>query len=337
LLALVLGKTSAAEFSASAARRSAVWVLVPGGVGSGFLLDRQRGLIVTAGHVVSGASTVRVAFPEYREGQLVRDPTRIPARARAVRLAQSEPRPGNRIHFISGVPVGRQAAFQHVSGTVQSVRWRRGLAFGSGPVTPSHRLIFSNLPTVTGNSGAGVVNDRGQLVGVHYGTIYHSGQGATVVITEVRPFLLPPVGAYPAGNQARAAFVSRSGTGFWLAPRSGAITRPIQNTWTRSGSSAPFAPATGTGLWFPGNSGPRNPTANTWGPSTRWVATSGNGFWFTPYSGSPSEPRAAQWSGPGSSGQWVSERGPGVWYTPSSGPSRPQTNNWRPVRHTPRP
>src|SRR5262249_49044888 len=75
LLAFVLTTAPApAQFSASTARRSAVWVLVPIGAGSGVLLDRQRGLVVTAAHVVRGSSTVRVVFPQYRDGKLVLDP-----------------------------------------------------------------------------------------------------------------------------------------------------------------------------------------------------------------------------------------------------------------------
>jgi S1-C subfamily serine protease len=232
LFALVLVSAPApAQFSIVAARRSAVWVVTPNGTGSGFLLDRQRGLFVTAHHVIRDKPTVRVVFPEYRGGQLLRDrqwyrsrrttlgipakvvrysrerdlalvqvanPTRIPTRARPVRLAESEPQPGNRIHLISGVPTTRPTAFAHISGRVLGIGWRTSITrSGSVRSSRARREIHSTMPSRGGNSGAGVIDNRGELVGVHVAGMRGSGIGVSVVVGELRPFLLGTVGTFP--------------------------------------------------------------------------------------------------------------------------------------------
>ncbi len=125
-------------------------------------------------------------------------------------------------------------------------------------------------------------------------------------------------------------FVPRSGVGVWMAPRSGAVTRPEQNTWQAAADG--FRPTAGTGLWRPGRGNARDPKADTWGPTTLWLPVRGRGLWFTPYSGSPGNPRVAQWERQGSSRTWVTRNSPGLWNAPSSGPTTPQTNTWRPVR-----
>ncbi len=365
VLALALGAPASAQFSVNTARRSAVWVVTPTATGAGFLLDRQSGLVMTAYHVVQGRPSIRVVFPVYRGGQVLRDrdwyrqrrswlgvpgrlvrfskerdlalirlddPSRVPFQAVPVRLARTEPRPGNRVHLISGVPRGRRTAFEHVSGVVQRIRWHTGISRNGNTTTPyARRAILSTVPGLPGNSGAAVVSNRGEVVGVHVAEVQVSGVAVSVAITEVWPFILPAVGTEPAGSRSRAAFVSRSGVGYWLAPVSGRITRPEQNTWQRSSTGRSFTATVGSGLWIPGGN-VRDPKANTWGPSTRWLPGSGNGFWFTPYAGPPSEPRAARWAQPSPSGPWVSLRGPGLWSPSATGPARPQLNTWRPIR-----
>jgi S1-C subfamily serine protease len=217
-----LGTTpAAAQFSISAARRSTVWVITPHASGTGFLLDRRRGLFLTAGHVVDGTSTVRLVFPASQRGRLVRSrqwyrsrrgrlglvgrvvrfsktrdlalirvaPPRIPPRARPVRLARAEPRPGNRLHLISGAPSTRRTAFEHVAGTVRRVDYRASRSAG---VVRARREIHGMMRTRDGNSGAAVLSDRGELVGVHVALSHSTGLAVDVSVSNVRAFLRPP-------------------------------------------------------------------------------------------------------------------------------------------------
>jgi S1-C subfamily serine protease len=220
LLALVPA-TARGQFSANAARRSAVWVVTPTATGSGFMLDRNTGLFMTADHVVRGRPSIRVVFPEYRNAQVLRDrqwyrnrrsslgiPARvvrqstrrdlallqvnnssaIPSGAVPVRLATAEPGPGNGVHLISGVPTTRQTAFENVSGTVQSVYYRTSILRG---MVRARREIHSAMDTRRGNSGAGVLDNSGELVGVHVSRSRVTGLATAVVVTEVRRFLWP--------------------------------------------------------------------------------------------------------------------------------------------------
>jgi S1-C subfamily serine protease len=226
LVALAVGTAPvSAQSPANIARRSVVWIVTPDASGSGFLIDRQRGLIVTASHVIRGASSIRVVFPAYQQGQLVttpqwysnrrdtigipgkvvrvtteRDlaiiqlgnPSGIPAHARVVQLARYEPGPGTRLHLVSGEPTTRQTAFAHIRGTVSGVRWRASTNNTGG--TRARRVILSNLPNQPGNSGTLVVNNRGDLVGVHVSRIQGTHTAVSVVVSQVRPFIQPGLG-----------------------------------------------------------------------------------------------------------------------------------------------
>jgi S1-C subfamily serine protease len=244
ILAL-LALTPTAPFPADTAHHSAVWVVTPSRTGAGFLLDRNLGLLVTAHHVIRDRPSVRVVFPEYQGGKLlhdrqwyrdrrdrlgipgkiirvtterdlaliqVDDPSRIPPSAVPVRLANAEPQPGNRVHLISGVPTTRQSAFEHVWGTVHGVRWRSSVTTNPR----ARREIHSSLPSRSGNSGAAVLDNRGKLVGVHVARNRSTGVAVAVGLTEVRPFLLPPVGNFPnqpSPAQVLSARVSQRGFG----------------------------------------------------------------------------------------------------------------------------
>jgi tetratricopeptide (TPR) repeat protein len=163
---------------------------VPGGMshGTGGVIDKTRRLMVTNDHVVTGQDAVWVIFPEYKDGKLIReeahyarlkgvkavvidrDPVRdlavvqldsLPADIEQLTLAADEPDEGDRVRTIGGFTNGGDGlVWGGVHGEVRTV----------GPQDTrgrSVRHILSDASTNGGNSGAPVVNEAGELVGVH--------------------------------------------------------------------------------------------------------------------------------------------------------------------------
>lgn len=172
--------------------KSSGWIRfeVSGGMshGTGGIIDLDRKLMVTNHHVVDGQDTVWVIFPEFKDGKLIReeshyakqkgvkatvidrDYTRdlaviqlesLPSDAEKLTLAADEPDEGDTIRTIGGFTNGGDGlVWGGVRGEVRTVgpQDHRGK-----PV----RHLLSDASTNGGNSGAPVINEAGELVGVH--------------------------------------------------------------------------------------------------------------------------------------------------------------------------
>jgi tetratricopeptide (TPR) repeat protein len=169
------------------------------GQGTGWVIDRDRRLIVTNFHVVADGGldpspSVRVVFPAYQGDRVVAerdfyeagfdalavrgevldsDPKRdlavvqvesLPAGARALPLAREEPSPGETVPTI-GNPGASDALWVYNQGVVRQV-YRAAYDFGGGEQV-SARVVETQNPLNPGDSGGPLVNDRGEVVGVN--------------------------------------------------------------------------------------------------------------------------------------------------------------------------
>ena len=181
-------------------------------LGTGWVVDARRRLIVTNHHVVDGVDVVRVGFPIMKDGRVVNDaraylngvdlitgtvidrsPQRdlaliqlatIPAAAPAVTLATESPDPGERVFTIAAMAQGDENFWDFTSGNVRLVS-RQHLANGQ-----IAGVVETDMPFNRGNSGGPVVNDRGELVAVVEGARKDARLvSLSVAVDEVRGYL----------------------------------------------------------------------------------------------------------------------------------------------------
>lgn len=166
--------------------KSVVFLVQGDSHGTGWVLDAERGLIVTNDHVVRGGEQVEVRFPLWTNGELDTDLGRcldqtpqvgevvdshygsdlaivriatLPAGTMALPLASASASPGERVHAIGGYPRGSMGMWKYSSGSVGQVA---ELAYDGH----QFRVMQSNIDINPGNSGGAIVNDCGQVVGV---------------------------------------------------------------------------------------------------------------------------------------------------------------------------
>jgi len=225
--------------------------------GTCWVVDRRLGLALTARHVVGDAAEAVVYFPAYRDGAAVteldhyhrqvaavrgrvarRDVARdlallrldpLPDHVRAIPLAAQSAGPGDAVHAVgnSGVRAGK--LWRYTAGKVRSVYHAR-IRQGTGQVEA--RVVETQSPFNPGDSGAPLVNDRGDLVGVVISTETQTRLVSfNVDVREVRAFLGAVVGATEAQTAADAPGADRQ-------------SPPVQGSWkvtliTREGEQLP--------------------------------------------------------------------------------------------------
>jgi tetratricopeptide (TPR) repeat protein len=231
LYALVLigttnGRTAVRERTSETAYqralRSAAWVQVYENrqlrkMGTGFLVDRYRKLLITNQHVVDNHEAVEVVFPLYQSGGVIADkkdyirydrpihgwvtavdPKRdlavielevVPHAATPMRLASDSLCPGEHVHLI-GNPGTSELLWAHNEGTVHQVM-RRKLEDSR-----NHRVldalvveIRTRTSVIPGYSGGPVVNDQGELAGIATMSNPAADWAWCVDITEVKDVL----------------------------------------------------------------------------------------------------------------------------------------------------
>jgi tetratricopeptide (TPR) repeat protein/S1-C subfamily serine protease len=157
-------------------------------VGTGWVYDVGRHLVVTNEHVVHDFDELSVYFPESVDGELVHDPNYylekgqhftatvidrdtqrdlalleldgMPDDAKALALAEKSPVAGERVFALAALPEGSEGLWIMTSGEVRQV-YRRSHANNHFA-----RVVETQLPTNRGNSGGAVVNDRLEVVAV---------------------------------------------------------------------------------------------------------------------------------------------------------------------------
>jgi S1-C subfamily serine protease len=186
---------------------STVWVLIPVGngrakTGTGSLIDLQKRLILTNYHVVGDSDDARIFFPivqkekgktkvvaerdAYLKGKgikgkvLVRESKRdlaliqlqepVPEGAKVLPRAKEGPDPGQRLHSI-GNPGASEALWVYTSGTCRQVyhkKFKTGKSENDAFEVDA-RIVETQSPVNSGDSGGPVLNDRGELVAVTQG------------------------------------------------------------------------------------------------------------------------------------------------------------------------
>jgi tetratricopeptide (TPR) repeat protein len=237
------------------ALRSTAWVRVYQDnklrkMGTGFLVDRLRKLVVTNQHVVDNHESVDVVFPLYHGGLadadkknyirhdrpirgwvVAMDPKRdlavielevVPHAATAMKLSTDSACPGEHIHLI-GNPGTSELLWVYNAGTVHQVSSRKLEDRRHGRVLDALVVeIRTRAAVKPGYSGGPAVNDRGELAGVATMSNPAANWAWCVDISDVRD-VLRMVKEYPkaarrllnprspADYQDREAYYQRSG------------------------------------------------------------------------------------------------------------------------------
>lgn len=206
---------------------SVVWIKSVRGprsyaTGSGSLVDRSAGLILTNYHVVEDNNEATVFFPEFRDGQPIPErshyqdqvkrfgiPGRVIARDKGVDLAVIQIRsrsvpdaaagiklatgslgPGDTVHAIGNAGASG-ALWGYVRGTVRQVYRKKWQAeVGRRVLTFQAKVIETDSPTNPGDSGGPLLNDAGELLGVTQGGAIKANSVSTFVdVSEVKHVL----------------------------------------------------------------------------------------------------------------------------------------------------
>lgn len=142
--------------------------------GTGFIVDKTNGLIVTNAHVVSRASigTYFVTFDNGKEAEakmlyydawqdqaiLKVNASDIPPTSSEIAFSNEEPKINQSV-FIIGNNEGKEFSVHH--GTISSI-------YDINGDMPQHSYIV-NLNTYGGSSGSPLMNTKGQAIGLNYG------------------------------------------------------------------------------------------------------------------------------------------------------------------------
>jgi S1-C subfamily serine protease len=200
--------------------QSTVLVASPAGVGTGWIVDAEKKLVITNKHVVGKSDAANVIFPIYKDGQVVTDLTiyqqqnhravkgkviardekrdlalveleSLPEDVRALPLAKRSAAKDDAVLSIGNSGIVAQAGQQP---TLWKMRTGKVAAKGFIKITYQNTgdklevsMINSSLGTKSGDSGGPVVNSDGELVAVTSGG--GDGISLAVDITEVRTFL----------------------------------------------------------------------------------------------------------------------------------------------------
>ncbi len=176
--------------------KSTAWVLAKSEgqttSGAGVFVDSERRLLITNAHVVGSARATVVFFPELKDGvpfverkhyldnvkQLgvkgrvvavdrkrdlaIVELDRVPEGVSAITLAAESAKPGEEVESI-GNPGTTDALWVYSSGTVRSVYQK---SFTTGAGEHDFKVVETQAPINTGDSGGPVVNSKGELIAV---------------------------------------------------------------------------------------------------------------------------------------------------------------------------
>lgn len=181
-------------------------------MGTGWIYDLEKRLVVTNEHVVHDFDDFKVYFPQKVDGELVHDPSwylengasfsatvidrqtsrdlailqldGMPDDGVALKLADKSPVAGERVFALAGLPEGSEGLWIMTSGEVRQV-YRRSHANNHFA-----RVVETQLPTNRGNSGGAVVNDRLEVVAVVEGHMIEARLVSMFIdVNEIRAYL----------------------------------------------------------------------------------------------------------------------------------------------------
>ena len=202
---------------------STVWVLSKTGgetsSGTGVLIDLEKKLVITNFHVVGEARAAVIFFPDFKDEKAVvtrkhyldnvktlgikgrvlsvdrkRDLAlveldRVPEGAVAITMAAESGEPGQDVESI-GNPGTSDALWVYTSGTIRSVYQK---TFRTGAGEHDFKVVETQAPINSGDSGGPVLNSKGELVAIAQAIAPNARLVSySVDISEVRTFLASP-------------------------------------------------------------------------------------------------------------------------------------------------
>lgn len=205
------------------ALKSTTWVLSKNAdgtsSGTGVLVDAEKKLVITNFHVVGDSRAAVIFFPELEgdepkvtrqhyldnvkrlgiRGRIIatdrkRDLAliqleRLPDGAKAIELAASSIGPGEQVASV-GNPGSTDALWVYTSGTVRAVYQKQ---FRTGAGEHNFKVVETQAPINSGDSGGPVLNTNGQLVAVAQAIAPNARLVSYCVdITEVKTFMASP-------------------------------------------------------------------------------------------------------------------------------------------------
>jgi hypothetical protein len=203
--------------------RATAWVLAKNSdgtsSGTGVLVNTERKLLLTNSHVVGDARAAVIFFPEMKENKPVVDRQhyltnvkrlgirgrvigvdrkrdlalielqKLPENTQAIPFAENSIGPGENVQSI-GNPGASEALWVHTSGSVRAVYQKR---FRTGAGEHDFKVVETQSPINSGDSGGPVVDNQGRLVAISQ-AISPKGRLVSycVDITEINYFLEGP-------------------------------------------------------------------------------------------------------------------------------------------------
>lgn len=195
-----------------------------GGMATGWIVDKERKLLITNHHVVMEHPRVNVLFPLFKDGEAVGDIAAyadaprcwakiidydvaldlaaiqlldpLPDGMAPLKLAAKSALPADKVHTV-GNPGAGDGYFLYTSGTVRQVfqyEWHH--LIDNRRYERKARVLRTQAPTNPGDSGGPVVNDKGEIVAVHSSFQDQPRWGRPVQlmathidVSDVRPFV----------------------------------------------------------------------------------------------------------------------------------------------------
>ena len=225
-VATVLLVASAAQADVELYRRtlqSTAWVLAKNSEGTssgtGVLVDAEKKLLITNAHVVGDARAAVIFFPELKDGEpyvershylenvrrlgvrgqvvaidrkrdlALVELQKVPAGILAIEMAEDSASPGERVASI-GNPGTTEALWVYTSGAVRAVYKKK---FRTGAGDHDFRVVETQSPINSGDSGGPVVNNQGQLIAISQ-AISPKARLVTyfIDISEIKEFMSSP-------------------------------------------------------------------------------------------------------------------------------------------------
>jgi tetratricopeptide (TPR) repeat protein len=196
-------------------------VMTGGGPASGWVVDLDKRWVISCQHVVGNRDEIDVVFPHWKDGRLIQERKHytdtaprlkgkvisadakrdlviiqmetLPAGTTALPLAKESGQPGDNLHMI-GNPAASGAMWNYAIGSLRAV-YHKKFTYKDTEHEVDAMIGETQLPGNPGDSGAAVVNDQGEVVGVHSGGTPDKVQlmATYIDVAEVRAFLKQPL------------------------------------------------------------------------------------------------------------------------------------------------